>query len=350
VTNRTAELARTIVNDAGATSTYDQAKAIETWLRTNIIYNETIPQPAPDQDPVDWVLFDLKQGYCNYYASAMIIMLRTLGIPARMAAGFAQGTWDAAQQVYNVQERDAHTWVEVFFPGYGWIEFEPTAAQAPLNRTDDIPAGIVPSATPAVSPSPTPTQTATISPTPDPLTPLPQDAALAPSITPTFTPSPTATPIIVPTQPTSLAPRPAGPFAFLLQALGAALFGLLILALIAGAGVFTWWWWEWRGMGGLSPVSRAYARLERYLRLIGIHLNSQQTPEERRQRVVRALPKAEPPVTAITRMYTAERYGRGARNIRESELQSEIADEAWTDTRTSILRRYLRRLFPWGRR
>ena len=104
------------MNEANATTPYDRAKAIETWLRSNIVYNETIPQPPADQDPVDWLLFDLREGYCNYYASAMIMMLRTLGIPARMAAGFAQGTWDAAQNAYTVQERDAHTWVEVFSP------------------------------------------------------------------------------------------------------------------------------------------------------------------------------------------------------------------------------------------
>jgi transglutaminase-like putative cysteine protease len=350
VTARTADLARVIVDEAGATNPYDRAKAIETWLRTNIVYSETIPQPPPDQDPVDWLLFDLKQGYCNYYASSMIMMLRTLGIPARMAAGFAQGTWDGTQGVYTVQERDAHTWVEVFFPGYGWVEFEPTAAQAPLTRQDDIPSGISPSATPAATPTPSATPSPTATFTPDPLTPLPQNAFTQPTVTPTFTPSPTATPVIVPTQPPPIAPRPAGPFAFLLSALGTALFVLLILGLIAGVGVFTWWWWEWRGMGGLSPVSRAYARLERYLRLIGIHLGEQQTPEERRQRVVRALPKAEPPVTAITRMYTAERYGRKAQHVRDADLQSEIADEAWTDARTNILARFIRRFIPWSRR
>ena len=83
------------------------------------------------------MLFDLKQGYCNYYASAMVVMLRTMGIPARMAAGFAQGTWNHGEQAFVVEERDAHTWVEVYFPGYGWVEFEPTAAQAPLNRGDE---------------------------------------------------------------------------------------------------------------------------------------------------------------------------------------------------------------------
>jgi hypothetical protein len=99
----------------------------------------------------------------------------------------------------------------------------------------------------------------------------------------------------------------------------------------------------------LSAISRAYARLERYLGLIGIQLGSQQTPEERRVRIVRALPRAEPPVTAITRMYTAERYGRGTTSPKEADLQADVADEAWSDTRGNILRRWLRRLIPWRR-
>ncbi len=149
VTGRTIALANQIVADANAQTPYDKAKAIETWLRYNITYNETIPQPPAGQDPVDWVLFDYKQGYCNYYASAMVVMLRTMGIPARMAAGFAQGTFNSDENAFVVQERDAHTWVEVYFPGYGWIEFEPTAAQAPLNRGDEP-------ALPAVQPTSVP--------------------------------------------------------------------------------------------------------------------------------------------------------------------------------------------------
>jgi transglutaminase-like putative cysteine protease len=349
ITDRTIELARDIVADAGATSPYDQAKAIENWLRVNIEYNEAIPQPPRGQDPVDWVLFDLKEGYCNYYASSMIMMLRSLGIPARMAAGFAQGTWDPEQQLFVVQERDAHTWVEVYFPGYGWIEFEPTAAQAPLNRTDESPAAQQPSATPIASPTPTTTPTPTITPTPDPLTPLPNEAQTLPTITPTFTPSPTATPVILPTQPPPLAPQPRGPLSFILPALGFALASLLVILILVGIGVFIWWWWEWRGMGGLSPVTRAYARLERYIGLIGIQLGNQHTPEERRRRIIRQLPGAEPPVTAITRMYTAERYGPGPKNPQEIHTHAESADQAWGDARSSILQRFLQRLLPWRR-
>jgi transglutaminase-like putative cysteine protease len=349
VTDATRALAQQIVAEAGATTPYDQAKAIERWLRRSITYNETIPQPPAGRDPVDWVLFELRQGYCNYYASAMIVMLRTLGIPARMAAGFAQGDWDAAQQVYVVEERDAHTWVEVYFPGYGWIEFEPTAAQAPLDRDgdDEQPQPEPPTATPNV----TPTMTATPSPSPSPtgVTPTPPNAAdILPSPTPTFTPSPTQTPVIVPTQPPPVRQQPRGLLAWLLPALGVVLAVLSIIALILAILTFIWWWWEWRGMKGLSPISRAYARLERYLSLIGIQLGTQQTPEERRRKIIKELPAAaEPPVTAITRLYSAERYGPESRKPVE---QGELADRAWVDTRGNILRRWLRRFNPFRRK
>ncbi len=349
ISDNTRRLAQQIVTDAKATTPYDKAKAVESWLRTNIAYNEAIPQPPADRDPVEWVLFDIKQGYCNYYASAMVLMLRTLGVPARMAAGFAQGTWDDGQQAYAVKERDAHTWVEVYFPGYGWIEFEPTAAQAPLNRQDDTPQPNLPSPTPAATDTPTITPTPSPSPsaTPNNSTPQAQTAPQLPTFTPT--PSPTATPVIIPTQPPPLTPRQPGFLSLLLGALGIALVVLVIILLLAAVGTFIYWWWEWRGMRGLSPITRAYARLERYIGLIGIRFGGQQTPDERRQQMASRLPKAEAPISTITGMYTAERYGHRASSANEAEVQKEMVDEAWVDTRGNIIRRYLRRLLPWRR-
>ena len=114
-------LSRRIVSEAGADNPYDKARAIESWLRGNIRYNETISAPPASVDTVEWLLFDVQEGYCTYYATAMIVMLRHLGIPARLAAGFSQGDFDAESGRFVVRERHAHTWVEVYFPGYGWI-------------------------------------------------------------------------------------------------------------------------------------------------------------------------------------------------------------------------------------
>ena len=88
---RIMNLALRIVNDAQAANPYDRAKAIERWLRANIAYNESISAPPPTANTVEWVLFDLREGYCTYYATAMIVMLRHLGIPrapgGRLLAG-----------------------------------------------------------------------------------------------------------------------------------------------------------------------------------------------------------------------------------------------------------------------
>jgi hypothetical protein len=83
---------------------------------------------------LDWFLFDLRQGFCNYYASSEVILLRSLGIPARLAVGYAEGERQPRSNTYLVRQRDAHAWPEVYFPGIGWIEFEPTASQDPLSR------------------------------------------------------------------------------------------------------------------------------------------------------------------------------------------------------------------------
>jgi transglutaminase-like putative cysteine protease len=362
ITEAVRALAQQIVGEAEAVNNYDKAKAIERWLRLNIDYNETIPQPPGNIDPIEWFLFDIQQGYCNYYATAMIVMLRSQGIPARMAAGFAQGEWDAAQNAFVVRERDAHTWVEAYFPGYGWIEFEPTAAQAPLQREGD--EELSPEEQQLQQP-PTLTPTQTLTPTPlpptmtptseDPTTPEATDENNPPqvpptaTITPTFTPSPTATPVILPTEPTPTQPEARDPLSLILSALGIGLLGLLFILLLVGVVMFIYWWWEWRGMRGMSPISRAYARLERYLGLLGIQFAPQNTPEERRRRVMRDIPGVERPVTAITRMYTTERYGSPERFASHAAQQSDSADRAWKEARGGILRRWLRRFQFWRR-
>ena len=118
---------------ASATTPYAKAKAIESYLRT-IPYNDAIPAPPASVDPLEYFLFDLHQGYCDYYATAMAMMLRSVGVPARAVSGYAEGIYDPEAGVYFITERDAHTWVEVFFPEYGWIEFEPTAGESQLDR------------------------------------------------------------------------------------------------------------------------------------------------------------------------------------------------------------------------
>jgi transglutaminase-like putative cysteine protease len=130
---------------ATAETPYDKTLAITRYLRENIEYVSTIPSVPNNKDPLEWILFEYKKGYCVYYATSEIVMLRSIGIPARMAVGFAQGTGTSQdginQQIedivinsYTVRKNNAHAWPEVYFPGIGWVEFEPTGNQAPLDR------------------------------------------------------------------------------------------------------------------------------------------------------------------------------------------------------------------------
>jgi hypothetical protein len=146
VTPRTRQLAEEIT--AGLETPYDKAAAITAWLRENMTYVEFIDaNPTPGQDLVDWFLFDLKQGFCNYYATSEVVLLRALGIPARWSIGYAQGelledqtdTRDLAAEelTYIVRNRDAHSWPEVYFPDIGWVEFEPTVSQPDILRVSD---------------------------------------------------------------------------------------------------------------------------------------------------------------------------------------------------------------------
>lgn len=122
---------------------YDQARAIETYLRT-FPYTLDMPPPPGDQDVVDYFLFDLQQGYCDYYATAMVVLARAAGLPARLAMGYYSGIYDGANARYVVTEADAHAWVEIYFPGYGWIEFEPTAGRPLIDRPEDAPPVVPP--------------------------------------------------------------------------------------------------------------------------------------------------------------------------------------------------------------
>lgn len=119
---------------ATATTPFEKAIFITRYLRENVKYAATIPEVPRGKDPLEWVLFEYKQAYCVYYASAEVLMLRSAGVPARMAVGFAQGQRQGNSNNYTVRRLNAHAWPEVYFPGIGWVEFEPTAGQAPLDR------------------------------------------------------------------------------------------------------------------------------------------------------------------------------------------------------------------------
>ena len=120
---RVSELARTLT--ASAVNNYDRAAAIQSYLRNNFQYTLDPPAIEPE-DPVGSFLFRSKSGYCEYFAAAMAVMLRTLNVPARLVNGFQTGSYNHIGRDFVVRARDAHSWVEVYFTGYGWIPFDPT--------------------------------------------------------------------------------------------------------------------------------------------------------------------------------------------------------------------------------
>jgi transglutaminase-like putative cysteine protease len=117
------ELAQSITETSG--TQYEKARAVERHLRQNYRYSLDVGT-AVMKNPIEDFLFVRKSGYCEHYASAMVILLRTLGIPARLATGFLPGEWNDFGHYYTVRQRDAHAWVEVYFPVSGWVTFDPT--------------------------------------------------------------------------------------------------------------------------------------------------------------------------------------------------------------------------------
>jgi hypothetical protein len=118
------ELVITIVSEEGTNLV--KAVQINNYLRNNLSYRDEVDIPD-GVDPIEWFLFEGKEGYCNYFASAEVLLLRSVGIPSRIAVGYSQGQKIDNRQ-YQVRVRDSHAWVEVYFPDVGWVIFEPTPA------------------------------------------------------------------------------------------------------------------------------------------------------------------------------------------------------------------------------
>lgn len=113
---------------------YDRALAIEQYLR-QFEYTLELKSPPQSQDLVDYFLFDLQKGYCDYYASSMVILARAAGIPARLATGYVASTFDASLGQYIISGDQAHAWTEIYFPDFGWVNFEPTSGRTSLERS-----------------------------------------------------------------------------------------------------------------------------------------------------------------------------------------------------------------------
>lgn len=129
-------LASQIIKDANAQNRFDQARAIEKYLQTQFGY--TLEMKAGGSDPLADFLFNVREGHCEYFASAMAVMLRTQGIASRVVNGFQQGEYNETAEVYVVRQREAHSWVEVYFPQEkAWVAFDPTPSAGQFLQTQN---------------------------------------------------------------------------------------------------------------------------------------------------------------------------------------------------------------------
>ena len=126
---KTFDLAQRLV--LGAPTAYDAARRVERHLERNYAYSE---RPPSRRYPLESFLFQDRIGYCQQFSGAMALMLRMVGIPARVVSGFSPGSFNRDTREYRVRDLDAHSWVEVYFSGIGWVTFDPTPAAAPADR------------------------------------------------------------------------------------------------------------------------------------------------------------------------------------------------------------------------
>jgi hypothetical protein len=150
VPERVPSLARDLT--ATEPTPYDRAEAIERYLRS-FPYTLNLPTPPQDRDITEYFLCELKKGYCDYYATAMVVLSRAAGIPARLVTGYVGGAFDPDHNTYLVTADLAHSWVEVYFPEYGWIIFEPTGGRPAIDRpAEPLPPDPLAGESPAIDP------------------------------------------------------------------------------------------------------------------------------------------------------------------------------------------------------
>lgn len=285
---------------------YNKVSAIRDYLR-QIEYDETIPAPPPGVDSVDWFLFEQQAGYCDYYASALVVMSRSLGIPARIAAGYSRGDFNPDIGAYRQREYDAHSWPEVFFPEYGWVEFEPTAADPAIVRP----------AAPATSSSSDDSSGDSEGSEAPSDRPLDERILLGDELR-------------------------DDPFFPGLQQGRTALwlwgvFGLLTISGVAALIGFLLWR---RAFRGLSLAGATYGRMIRLASWLGLPAEPSQTPHEYADRLASAMPEGRPAIGQITNAYVLEQYAE----VQPSDEEAAGLRQAWLRLRRMLIEHFGLRL------
>lgn len=249
---------------------YDKAEAIDAYLHT-LTYSEQVAAPPPGRDGVDYFLFDTRAGYCDYFASAMAVMLRSVGVPARVVSGYATGEVQSDGS-YLVRDASAHSWTEVYFPGYGWIPFDPTPGWS------DPPRG----AQNAPPPS-------------------------APEVVP---PATASTQVLNgPSEALQEAPGSVEATARWAEGRPASFLGILTAVIVVGAAGIGMLLWR-RDVAGLPAPVEVYVRMVRLATVLGRGPRPSETPEEYARNLSRRVPEAAEGIERIAAAYGGFVFGR----------------------------------------
>ncbi|MFQ5933253.1 MAG: transglutaminase family protein, partial [Dehalococcoidia bacterium] len=287
------------------TNPYDKATQIENWLRKQMFYSTDIDPLPEGEDGVDYFLFTSKRGYSSYFGSAMTVMLRAIGIPARLVVGYSTGDWDDQEQVYLVRSANAHAWPEAYFPGYGWIPFEPVPIQPLLARGGVIDEGF------RIEPPRAQPGGGSVDPTrgqrPLDGEGVPRDSSL---------------------------PEGSG---------GIMLLPLFILAAVLLLAALLWYWYN-RGLSRLDNAARLYGKMSRLAALGGFGPRTNYTPMEYGEALATEMDVIEGHVEHISEAYAQNKYSPQA----SPEEEEETVRGSWQSLRRTLLLWALkRRLLFW---
>ncbi len=307
---------------AGSDNPYDKAEAIREYL-VRLPYTLDVSLPPPGKDWVEHFLFVERRGFCHNFASAMVTMLRSQGVPARLVTGMAPGIPIDEGTAFEVQARNYHAWPEVYFPRYGWVEFEPTPSGVQDSLTQLGGESGSSGSTPAPSDdcllefSPTECERLRLGIPDEPEEELPD--------LPPFRPTDSS--------PTGSFSLPLGGWPYLAL--------LIALAVLIPLGAF-YYLRRLATRGGY--VVYAYTVMSLLGSVAGIRRRSQETPWEYSSRLIAALPDRAEAVRLVTERYVNLRYGGSHRRIYTEEMWTFRA--AWGTVRRGLLKLIASRFLP----
>lgn len=291
----------------GAHNTYQALRQIEAHLSDSVNFTYSTTNPAiPDNiDVTDWLL-QTRSGYCTYYATAMVVMARMLHIPTRLMSGFSTGTYNATDKLWVVQGSDAHSWVQAYFPGYGWINFDPTPGFSGQAGSAALPV------------------------------PTPNAASAQPTVAPTTTVTPRrqATPTA---QPAARRGSATSAAAFSVASL---FWGLGILACVLALLSVVLYFVARRPQRIASP-SDLYLRVGRLAAWVGLGPRRWQTPYEYSEMLSHRMAQRDPVLWRLTELFVRERWG--AANSSATAKDKALQAHGWSRWHLAMLLRILLR-------